>query len=149
PLRTYAPSIGADLEGAVMSGLARSRDDRPASAAEFANHLAACIEPGSPTRVTVPVSPMPGSRVTTGPLVGPTAAQPATTAPQSGKTTPDFFPTMRVGQPPPKNEPDPPSSTASPEIAGYGSPSSYVTRQSTTPMVSGPGGPVRVSAERQ
>ena len=132
PLRRNAPSISAELESAVMAGLARSRDDRPASAAAFANSLQACIggetTAAGPTRLTEPVSV---SSSPSGPTVRPdihSGSQPRDTEPQSGPTGADSLPTVPIG-----------AQITSANDAGtqvYDAPSSYVTRQSTTPMVS-------------
>src|SRR5215472_16766091 len=63
PLSRNVPTINADFESAVMAGLARNRDDRPASAAAFANSLQTCIGSQAPiaghTRLTEPVSSSP------------------------------------------------------------------------------------------
>src|SRR5262245_28698025 len=100
PLRHNATSIGPALESAVMAGLARNRDDRPASAALFANSLQACIDTGTslgPTRLTEPVAGMPPSPVTAGGVAGPARPQARETAPQEGPTEADGLPTVPIG----------------------------------------------------
>src|SRR5215831_3847091 len=130
PLRRNAPSISAELESAVMAGLARSRDDRPASAAAFANSLQTCIGSqapiAGPTRLTEPVSSSPSRGAKDADIHS--GSQPRDTEPQAGPTEADSLPTVPIG-----------AQITSANDAGtqvYDSPSAYVTRQSTTPMVS-------------
>jgi serine/threonine-protein kinase len=134
PLSRNVTHISGELESAVMAGLARNRDDRPTSAAGFANSLQACLGSettvAGPTRLTEPVSstsaPTNDTRVDA-------RSQPRDTAPQGGPTEADSLPTVPIGAQ---------ITSANDSGSQDNSPSSYVTRQSTTPMVSeSSGGP--------
>jgi serine/threonine-protein kinase len=137
PLRTNAPLVSAEIDAAVMAGLARDRDHRPSSAGLFAESLRTCIEPRSAddaTRSTGPVTGLPDTRVTASNLAGPTLAQSGGTASHSGPTSADSLPTVRIGAPATNT---PAANTEETEAQGLQSPSAYITQQSTTPMVSG------------